>query len=304
MVTLAGCMQAFEKTLNTYWQKMSAARDEQKKLAADFATASAAFADRSRLRQVDATWWTDGKTRFKEPSVLQQEMGENKKRQEAIVGEFTAAQFAIRQKALGTTSAVNPRDAAGTVRIDTMVNKVIDQNYMYAWGGGGPKGPSLGVSDNGGDADLFGDQNIVGFDCSGLAAFLLQQTEGTTIGITSEAQYAQGTPVEGDPQPGDLVFPAGSFENGAPKHVQYYLGNGMVMEAPESGKPIQIVPVAPDSQFRTPGAVDPQDWGVRRTHPDPGMITPPPNPFDPMNVIQFGEYGQSTPYDGPPKPVE
>jgi cell wall-associated NlpC family hydrolase len=121
----------------------------------------------------------------------------------------------------------------------------------YAWGGGhgASPGPSQGISDGGGPADRAGDFNKVGLDCSGLSRYALWKAYGIDIGGTSQAQYASGTPVS-NPVAGDLVFPKSSFGSDGPGHVQVYLGNGQVLEAPSSGQTVKISPLQGGSQFR------------------------------------------------------
>lgn len=121
----------------------------------------------------------------------------------------------------------------------------------YAWGGGhgASPGPSQGISDGGGPADRAGDYRKVGLDCSGLSRYVLAQVYGVDVSGTSQSQYASGMPVS-SPVPGDLVFPAGSFGSGGPGHVQVYLGNGQVVEAPSSGQTVKISPLSSGAHFR------------------------------------------------------
>ncbi|TXI64291.1 C40 family peptidase [Mycolicibacterium mageritense] len=121
----------------------------------------------------------------------------------------------------------------------------------YAWGGGhgAAPGPSQGISDGGGPADRAGDYRKVGLDCSGLSRYVLSQVYGVDIGGTSQSQYASGMPVS-SPTAGDLVFPKGSFGSGGPGHVQVYLGNGQVLEAPSSGQTVKISPLSAGAHFR------------------------------------------------------
>jgi cell wall-associated NlpC family hydrolase len=119
----------------------------------------------------------------------------------------------------------------------------------YAWGGGSMSGPSQGISDGGGPADRAGDYRKIGFDCSGLSRYVTAQMYGVEIPRTSQQQYAAGVPVS-NPVPGDLVFPRGSFGSGGPGHVQIYLGNGQVLEAPSSGQTVKVSSLQSDSEFR------------------------------------------------------
>jgi cell wall-associated NlpC family hydrolase/outer membrane murein-binding lipoprotein Lpp len=105
----------------------------------------------------------------------------------------------------------------------------------YAWGGGGASGPSAGI-------DL--DAGVVGFDCSGLTQYAYAKA-GVRIPRNSRAQFSALPKVPTrDLQPGDLVFWA--LDPAAPDtihHVAIYLGNGQVVQAPESGDVVSIAPM-------------------------------------------------------------
>ncbi|WP_301851078.1 C40 family peptidase [Rhodococcus pyridinivorans] len=123
---------------------------------------------------------------------------------------------------------------------------LVAADIPYAWGGGSLEGPSQGISDGGGAADAHGDYNKIGFDCSGLARYVHYQLTGEEVARTSEAQFAQGTEVSlSEAQPGDFVFPNSSFGGGGPGHVQIYLGDGKVLEAPQSGDKVKISEMTP-----------------------------------------------------------
>lgn len=111
---------------------------------------------------------------------------------------------------------------------------------IYAWGGGNAFGPTLGVH---GLGDAFGDFAKVGFDCSGLMVYAFAGA-GVSLPHFSGYQYNEGRHVPiADIQPGDMLFY--SF-NGAPSgihHVTLYIGNGMMVEAYESGMPVRVTPV-------------------------------------------------------------
>lgn len=73
------------------------------------------------------------------------------------------------------------------------------------------------------------------FDCSGLVYWSYRQT-GLTLPRSSRAQSQVGTAVsKGALQPGDLVF----FYRPV-SHVAIYIGNGRVVDASTSGKPVKI----------------------------------------------------------------
>ena len=94
----------------------------------------------------------------------------------------------------------------------------------YIWGGTGP----------------------VGYDCSGLV-MMAYRVAGIALPRTTFQQVLVGTPVYGTGQlaPGDLLFSAGSDGTAAnPGHVGMYIGSGLVIEAPQTGEPVMITPLA------------------------------------------------------------
>jgi len=94
----------------------------------------------------------------------------------------------------------------------------------YIWGGTGP----------------------AGYDCSGLV-MMAYGAAGISMPRTTFQQVLIGTPVYGIRQlaPGDLLFSAGSDGTAAnPGHVGMYIGSGLVIEAPQTGEPVMITPLA------------------------------------------------------------
>ena len=106
----------------------------------------------------------------------------------------------------------------------------------YVWGGGGSgAGPNNGCSRGGGALNSCGSE--IGFDCSGLTAFVLGRA-GFIIPGDSSSQRAVGIRIGWDlALPGDVV--------GFPGHVAIYLGsaNGVryILEASTVGTPVHIV---------------------------------------------------------------
>ena len=104
---------------------------------------------------------------------------------------------------------------------------------MYAWGGGSLAGPSEGWGP---------DVGVIGFDCSGLTRYAYAQA-GISIPRVASDQYT-GLPKVANLQPGDLVFWATDPSDAATiHHVAMYLGGGQVVEAPESGQRVKVVPM-------------------------------------------------------------
>ena len=109
----------------------------------------------------------------------------------------------------------------------------------YVWGGGGSgAGPNNGCTRGGGDYNSCGTE--IGFDCSGLTAYVLTNAGITGMPGDSGSQRAGGTPIPWDQgQRGDIV--------GFPGHVASYLGTidgtRYILEASWVGTPIHIVPL-------------------------------------------------------------
>jgi cell wall-associated NlpC family hydrolase len=103
---------------------------------------------------------------------------------------------------------------------------------IYAWGGGSTTGPSEGWGI---------DKGVVGFDCSGLTRYAYAQA-GISIPRQSTAQYAALPKVSrSDLQRGDLVFWAtDTSDPSTVHHVAVYLGNGQILEAPQSGLSVRV----------------------------------------------------------------
>lgn len=87
-------------------------------------------------------------------------------------------------------------------------------------------------------AYLWGGTSGFGFDCSGFT-HIAYRMFGVTIPRDADAQFQAGVPVaRGSLQPGDLVFFA---RNGYVHHVGFYLGNGLMLHAPQTGRAIEVV---------------------------------------------------------------
>jgi cell wall-associated NlpC family hydrolase len=87
-----------------------------------------------------------------------------------------------------------------------------------------------------GDRYVYGATGPNSFDCSGLTSFSYKAA-GISLPRTSKAQSAFGTPVsKGNLQPGDLVF----FYSPV-SHVAMYIGNGQIVHALNSSKPVQVM---------------------------------------------------------------
>ncbi|MFF9095174.1 C40 family peptidase [Streptomyces sp. NPDC014802] len=98
---------------------------------------------------------------------------------------------------------------------------------MYQWGGSctNPHGPDA----------------MARCDCSSL----MQQAyahAGITLTRTTYTQVGEGKAVSPKAlKPGDLLFSRGTAAR--PEHVGMYIGEGLVIEAPRTGKPVRITPL-------------------------------------------------------------
>ena len=111
----------------------------------------------------------------------------------------------------------------------------------YAWAGGNAAGPTRGVCAGG---DAAADCHIVGFDCSGLALYAwapfkalphLAATQYTVAGT----EHPQLTEL----MPGDLVFWSDNGRASGIHHVAIYIGDGNVVQAPQSGDIVRVTPL-------------------------------------------------------------
>ncbi|MFC9516900.1 NlpC/P60 family protein [Nocardiaceae bacterium NPDC056970] len=146
-----------------------------------------------------------------------------------------------------------PKPMAPSVTGAGAIEAVIDRGMSqlglpYAWGGGNANGPTLGIRD-GGVADSYGDFNKVGFDCSGLMIYAFAGA-GISLPHYTGYQYTAGTQVPSSQmRRGDMIF----WGPNASQHVALYLGDGQMLEAPQSGSTVRVSPVRWDGM--TPYAV-------------------------------------------------
>jgi len=130
-----------------------------------------------------------------------------------------------RQVALGAlSSAGRPSDPSDAQVVNAAKTQL---GVPYSWGGGTTSGKSRGFGRG---------ASTVGFDCSSLVQFAWAKA-GVNIPRTTYDQIKTGSAVGSmkDARPGDLLFPNTG-------HVQMYVGNGRVIEAPRTGGRVQIVP--------------------------------------------------------------
>lgn len=127
----------------------------------------------------------------------------------------------------------------GPAAVETVIDRAMSQiGVPYAWGGGDENGPTRGIRD-GGVADSYGDYNKVGFDCSGLMIYAFAGI-GISLPHYTGYQYTAGKQVpSAEMKRGDMIF----YGPNASQHVALYLGDGQMLEAPQSGSHVKISPV-------------------------------------------------------------
>lgn len=137
------------------------------------------------------------------------------------------------------SAAAELGDASRSEKIEAVIARAESQiGVPYAWGGGDANGPTKGIRD-GGVADSFGDYNKVGFDCSGLMIYAFAGV-GISLPHFTGYQYNKGQRISPqEMERGDLIF----YGPGGNHHVAIYLGDGMMLEAPQSGQTVTKSPV-------------------------------------------------------------
>ena len=150
----------------------------------------------------------------------------------------------------------DPRTPTGDEAIDSLANAVGQQNTTYAWGGNKSKdGPSQGQGDSGQGANQYHDWDRYGYDCGGLVRYSVQQGAGIDLGQGTDAidtnpnlahakdlSLVPGSAVIGKAQPGDVLVFRPNATAGT-EHTGIYIGNGFMINAPDSGNPVRVDPV-------------------------------------------------------------
>ncbi|GAB3743221.1 NlpC/P60 family protein [Amycolatopsis oliviviridis] len=175
----------------------------------------------------------------------QRQRYEDWKAQKAREDEERARQAALAasrpsQGGGGRPSSRPVQSAPAGASVEAAVQRALSQlGLPYAWGGGNTSGPTRGIRD-GGVADRYGDYMKIGFDCSGLMIYAFAGVRA--LPHYSGYQYNAGRKVPlSQMRRGDMLFWGGSARG--IHHVAMYLGNGQMVEAPQSGLRVRVAPV-------------------------------------------------------------
>lgn len=139
-------------------------------------------------------------------------------RQIAVVKQRLAALSGADRRSYTSPGATNfPTDVPGTgVGATALRAALTQQGKPYVWGAEGPDS----------------------YDCSGLMQWAFKQA-GVSLPRSSREQATVGTPVSRAAlQPGDLVFFYSPVH-----HVAIYVGNGLMLHAPQSGDVVKVAPL-------------------------------------------------------------
>ncbi|CAB0556976.1 hydrolase [Corynebacterium diphtheriae] len=163
---------------------------------------------------------------------------ENEDNDSSILDDLDVAQVDSMEDISEKASAL-VENASRSEKIEIVISRAMAYiGTPYAWGGGNASGPTQGIRD-GGVADSFGDFNKIGFDCSGLTLYAFAGV-GIALPHYTGYQYQKGTKVDpSNMQRGDLIF----YGPNAEYHVAIYLGDGTMLEAPQSGSNVKVSPV-------------------------------------------------------------
>jgi cell wall-associated NlpC family hydrolase len=172
---------------------------------------------------------------------------------EASTGDFASVLAGVQQSlGLGTSTTATSTSSAGSALTGGLTTAMAPLDTMTSGTAAAADGTTTGSPPSGaqvvaeaqqflGVPYVWGGSSPQGFDCSGLVQYVYGQL-GVNLPRTSEEQATAGTAVDGlaDAQPGDLLFFAGSDGTAAsPGHVGIYIGNGQMIDAPETGEDVR-----------------------------------------------------------------
>ena len=149
---------------------------------------------------------------------------------EQLVTLVTVPGGGVAVNGAGTAGAGPPTEAGvATTQLDTMLRAALSRRKMpYVWGAAGPNA----------------------FDCSGLVQWSFAQAGIVMPRVAADQALAGPAVPVSQLQPGDLLFY--HTDPTAPtyiSHVAIYLGNGSMVQAPEPGQDVEVVPADFGNEF-------------------------------------------------------
>lgn len=149
----------------------------------------------------------------------------------------------------GTRGLLPNPDAVSDPGLKTVGAAGTQLGTSYAWAGGDKSGPGKGDYAYNKDGSInkkdgaytYDDPRRIGFDCSGLAEYAAGQVRpnediGGYTGAQLGSPHLQAVPLGQLPKPGDFVY----YGSGTAEHVGIYVAPGVIINAPESGLPVEL----------------------------------------------------------------
>jgi cell wall-associated NlpC family hydrolase len=217
---------------------VSAAQAERQQLNADLASSQSRLAAaQSRLatlnhQRTQYLAWVNEQARI----AAAKRAADARRRQEAMAAAQARGSSAGFVPIAASTGSWNA--AAG----QTAVNRAMQYlGIRYAFAAGNVNGPTNGVCVAG---DARNDCHVFGFDCSGLSLYAwapyLHLDHYAATQYSQAGSYHPGT---SNLLPGDLVFWSSNGSQSGIHHVAIYIGNGNVIQAPQSGDIVRVTPL-------------------------------------------------------------
>jgi peptidoglycan DL-endopeptidase CwlO len=157
---------------------------------------------------------------------------------EPLMTQVTAGVTNSQATAAGIASGTSAGGAlVGQPTVAAMLNAALSRRGLpYVWGAAGP----------------------ASFDCSGLVQWSFARAGVRMPRVAADqARTGPAVPVSGL-QPGDLLFyHTDPTDPGYISHVAIYLGHGLMLQAPQPGQDVEIVPADTGNEFAGAVRVDP-----------------------------------------------
>ena len=156
---------------------------------------------------------------------------------EPLMTQVSAGVTSTEATAAGVSGISGSSAAAGQSQLVGMLNAALSrQGLPYVWGAAGP----------------------TSFDCSGLVQWSFAEAGVRMPRVAADqARTGPAVPVS-QLQPGDLLFyHTDPTDPGYISHVAIYLGNGKMIQAPQPGQAVEVVPADTGNEFAGAVRVDP-----------------------------------------------